>query len=163
MLEDFSKFYTDRINAIFRFCLFRVSDRETAIDLSQEVFMKYWDYLADGREIKNPNALLFRIARNLIIDWYKKKKNVLIDDLGEDFLNNIEFSINHTETESEAREIIEKINLLDKTYREVVYLKLVEELQPREIAEILNLSSNVVSVRINRGIAELKNILKISK
>ena len=63
------------------------------------------------------------------------------------------------EIEAEAEYLIRKISELDEPYQNAVYLRCVEELKPREIAEILNESANVISVRISRGLEQLRSML----
>ncbi len=58
----------------------------------------------------------------------------------------------------EARHLIGKINEIDPIYQHAVYLRFVEDLKPKEIAEILGESANVVSVHINRGLKQLRAI-----
>ena len=59
--------------------------------------------------------------------------------------------------------MLERIKELDTTYQQVVYLRFVEDLSPKEIAAIVNRPVNVVSVRINRGIQELRKLLNVQK
>ncbi len=74
-LEDiFIKAYDDHSDAIFRHCYFRVFERERAKELTQEVFIKTWEYLRNGQEVKNLRAFLYRVANNLVIDESRKKK-----------------------------------------------------------------------------------------
>lgn len=65
------------------------------------------------------------------------------------------------EIEAEAEYLIRKIGELDEPYQHAVYLRCVEELKPREIAEILGESANVVSVRISRGLGQLRSLLQV--
>jgi RNA polymerase sigma-70 factor (ECF subfamily) len=51
------------------------------------------------------------------------------------------------------------IDGMDETYRDVLLLRFTEDLPPREIAKILALSENVVSVRLHRGIKHLREKL----
>lgn len=164
--KRFISLYDKEADVIFRFCLSRVSDREASLDLAQETFTKFWNTLIGGQEIKNDRALLFAIARNLVIDRYRKKKSVSLDALLED-----EESVgyvgkllggpgrNEIEMTKEAEYMIEKINEIDEIYREVVYMRFAEDLKPKEIANLLGISQNVASVRINRGLAQLKKIM----
>ena len=168
--KKFQKVYEEQSDAIFRYCLFRVSERETAIDIMQESFMRYWDSLSKREKIDNDKAFLFTIARNLVIDWYRKKKSVSLEamnakygDDNDDFDLSDGLTLNDLELSAEARTLIGKINLLQPTNRQVVYLRYVEDLGPKEIAQILKLSPNVVSVRINRGIEELKKLVGYDK
>ncbi len=64
---------------------------------------------------------------------------------------------------SEAEWVKGAMKSLEPIYREVVYLRYVEELTPKEIAEILGETANVISVRINRGVGLLREKLHIQK
>lgn len=153
--------YNRESDSIFRYSLFRVSDRELAIDLTQEVFMRYWDQIVKGVKIKNDKAFLFAIVNRLIIDWYRKKKPVSLEAYYETFeLDEFDISdgVSATELESrsDGRALLDRINDLDPAYRQALYLRYVEDMKPQEIGEILGLSPNVVSVRISRGVDELR-------
>ena len=154
--EDFAK-YGD---AIFRFCIVKVSNVELAEDLTQEVFMRYWGYLKDGKEIQNPRALLYTIANNLAKDWYKKKKSDSLDDqiaLGYD---PVEKSAG-PQMLAEQAEVIDALTQLEENDREVMVMRYVDGLDPRDIAVILNESANVISVRLNRATKRLQTILHL--
>ncbi len=170
MADEFIELYKREGDNIFRFFLVRVSDREKAVDLTQDTFMRFWDASTKGDKdsIKYPKSFLFRIAKNLIIDWYRKNKPVSLDKILED-----EDSINYAllidkdsvdlENAEEARFVLERIKDLEPIYQEAVYLRFVEDLKPQEIAEVLGKSVNVVSVRINRGIEKLRELTGIGK
>jgi len=167
MTKQFMDLYNSQSDAVFRYCFFRVSDREQCKDIVQEAFTRLWDaFVKDVENIKNPRALLFRITSNLIIDWYRKKKSVSLDNLLES--DKIEFglqiadnSYEQMEIQSEGKIFLKYISSLDATYQQVVYLRYVEDMSPKEIADITGLSVNVVSVRINRGIEILKKKYEI--
>ena len=167
--NQFVELYNKESDAIFRFCLLRVSDRDVAIDLTQDVFMRYWDYLLKNKEVNSGRALLFTIARNSIIDWYRKKKNISLEMLTESDENDFnregiflrDNSSNKIEIQAEVKIFIQKIEEIDVKYREEVYLRFVEDLTPKEIAEIVQKSVNVVSVHINRGLNQLRDKLNI--
>ena len=160
--NTFKEIYAEHNDGIFRFCLVRVSDREQALDLTQETFLRLWNTLQKGEKIENNRAFLFTITRRLIIDWYRKKKSISLDHMIDD--ENIPYdvpdekSINIKEFGAEGRFLIEKINSLPPTYRDPVYLRFVEDLSPKEIGKILYISENAASVRINRGLEELRKI-----
>lgn len=160
----FIKTYDLHADSIFRFCFFRVSDRDMALDLSQEVFTRYWDSLIKGTAIENDKAFIFMIARNLVIDWYRKKKAVSLEGLMEEmeYPDNVGFvedsAMKDLELDSEARFLIHKINDLPKSSGQILYLRFVEGFGPKEIAEILNIKAAAASVRIFRALEELKKI-----
>ena len=166
MKEKFILFYNKFSDSVFRYCIFRISDRDVALDITQETFTKYWDILSSGQNIKNDKALIFTIARNLIIDHYRKHKSCSLEALAEteDGENVEEFILiednkkYEIELETEARFLISKIRNLPKSYQQIVYLRYIEDLKPDEIAKILGISVSAASVRIHRGIEGLKKI-----
>lgn len=159
--ETFNKIYKEEGDAIFRFCVIRVSSREQALDITQETFLRFWQSLMAKKEIYNKRAFLYTVAHRLIIDWYRKKKSLSLDAmLGDrkdavydDFINTKEE--NH-ELKAEGRFLLEKLSELSPNHQHPVYLRFVEGLSPGEIGEILGISPNAASVRVNRGILELR-------
>ncbi len=160
----FGEVYSKESDAIFRFCLLRTSDREVALDFTQDTFMRFWNSLAIGKDIKNYRTFLFTIARNIVIDWYRKKKSLsleaIMDNYGEGY--GLQFaSEDDVEMRGEAEYLVRKIRELPEPYSNAVYLRCVEELKPREISEILGESANVISVRISRGLEQLRKLLHV--
>lgn len=159
--EMFLKLYDELSDAIFRHCYFRVSDREKAKDLTQETFIKVWGYIdKNSSEIKNLKAFVYKIASNLIIDDYRKKKAVSLDDLQETGFDPMGDNKSGIETQLEGKEMLELLNGLDDKYREAIVMRYIDNLTPKEIAEQIGESENNVSVRINRGIKMIKEKLK---
>lgn len=159
--ELFKEIYDKESDAIFRFCLVKVSDREQALDITQEVFMRLWNSLIEKKKISNYRAFIFTISRNLIIDWYRKKKSVSLDRMIDDEQERFDIIdgniVSNLELSFEGKNVLEKISELSETYQTPVYLRFVEDMSPKEISAITGLSENVISVRINRGIEELRN------
>src|ERR1035437_5258430 len=81
MNHTFETIYESNSDIIFRFCLIRVSNREQAIDITQETFLRLRQSLQEGKEILNSKAFLFTIAHRLVIDWYRKKKSLSLESL----------------------------------------------------------------------------------
>lgn len=156
-LESFDA-YSD---AIFRFCMVKTSQKELSEDLTQEVFMRYWQALKDQKEMTHTRAYLYTIANNLIIDWYRKKKSVSLDVLAENGYEPAETKAEPLEKNAEFLEVLSVIDDLDAKDREVLLLRYVEGLDPKDIALILNETANVVSVRINRAIDRVQKKLHV--
>ncbi len=166
--QQFAEIYDSESDSVFRFCLLRTSDREFALDLTQDTFIRFWNVMSQGELVRNNRALLFKIARNLIIDFYRKKKTVSLDSILESEGDSAEKFFakgagNNIEMESEARILIDNIKELEPIYQQVVYLRFVEDMGPKEISEIIGQSADVVSVRINRGVKQLKEIMGYEK
>jgi len=161
----FGEIYERESDAIFRFCLLRTSDREVALDFTQDTFMRFWNSLMLEKDIKNHRTFLFTIARNIVIDWYRKKKafslETLMENAAEGRSSFVLAAPDDVEMNTEAAFLIDKIRELPEPYSNAVYLRCVEELKPREISEILGESANVISVRISRGLEQLRALLHI--
>ena len=157
----FSETFTTYSDAIFRFCMVKVSNVELAEDMTQEVFMRYWQYLRAGQEMTNTRALLYTIANNQAKDWYKKKKPVALDD---------RLAVGQVPVEPAAgpdtlaayQEVLSAMADMAEGDKEVLLLKYVEGMPPQEIAEIIGETANVVSVRINRATKRLQQRLHIT-
>ncbi len=159
--EYFARNYKDFSDAIFRYCYFQTSKREKALDLTQDTFIRTWEYLSSGKKVENLRAFLYKVARNLIIDDRRKKKSESLDELKElGFdLTSEKNEVGIKETEFEQKIALETINQLDEKYREVIVLRYVEDISVKDIAEILKEPENNVSVKIHRGLEKLKILL----
>ena len=155
-IESFSE-YGD---AIFRFCLVKVSNVELAEDMTQEVFTRYWQYVREGKTMTNTRSFLYTIANNMAKDWYKKKKAYSLDEKMESgFI--LKDALADPETLAENKEVLDTIKDLEEKDREVLILKHIEGLDPKDIALILNETANAISVRLNRATKRLQQKLGI--
>ena len=80
--QEFKAIYEESSDMIFRFCVVRVSDREQALDIVQETYMRLWKTMQNGESVDNIKAFLFTVAHRLIIDWYRKKLKIPIELFG---------------------------------------------------------------------------------
>ncbi len=160
--EAFAALYDEYIKRIYRFVYFKVNNATEAEDITSEVFLKAWNYIInnDGAEIKSFSGLLYRIARNSIIDLYRHKathnETVLepeqeIGDGGKWYAD--------LNKQIDNQKIIQAIKKLKQEYQEVVTLKYVDELQIEEIAEITGKGNIAVRVTLHRAIKKLKDLV----
>ena len=154
-------------DALFKHAHFRVSNREKALDLVQDAFLKTWDYLHGGGEVQDFKSFLYRTLNNLIIDEYRRKKSSSLDEIMENDTGAMEArlaegSVRELEEEIDEREaanmIRERIIDLPDTYREVITLRYVDGFSPKEIASMIGISETNVSVRIHRGTHKLREL-----
>ena len=162
--QELSRLFDDYSDAIFRYVCFRMSDREIAKDLVQETFVRYWQCLVREDDIRNSKALLYKIAGNLVIDHFRKKKEaVSLDKLAEDGFEPGENPFPNINDKMELDQTIAMFQKLDDPYRKVLILRFVEGLDPKEIAEILEETPNSISVRIHRGLQKLRTFFPHTK
>jgi RNA polymerase sigma-70 factor (ECF subfamily) len=162
--DEFVKAYDELADPLFRRFYFKLSNREKSKDLVQEVFTRAWEYIVAGKEVQNIRSFLYKIANNLIIDEYRKKKSVSLDSLREEGFDvqttgseGHEHIVKNAETEH-MKKVIEK---LPQKYREIVVMRYIDGLTPGEISLIIGETENAVSVRINRSIKKIQQLLKI--
>lgn len=159
--SQFEEAYEQYSDAIFRHCYFRVFNRERGKELMQEVFMKAWEYIAKGNRVDNIRAFLYRIANNLIVDEFRKKdrREVSLEDLQEKGWEPGYDSLPEVQARLDERHVLITLKKVEKKYREVLIMRYIDQLSPAEIAEITKESANVISVRIHRGMKQLKSFL----
>ncbi len=159
--EKFLEAYEEHADALLRHCLMRVRDRELAKDIVQEAYSKTWVYMSEGKEIEYLRAFLYRVANNLIVDWSRKKKSSSLETMMEDDgFEPADENIKDFADVPAAREALKLLSEVDEIYRTAITMRYLDEMSPREIAEALGVSENVVSVRIHRGIEKLSKIAK---
>ena len=156
MEQEFETAYNEYSDAIFRHCYFRIFDRERGKELMQETFMKTWTFVQQGKKVDNMRAFLYRVANNLIVDEVRKKKEASLDamqaggwDPGYDQTPDMQKRI-------EQGRILSTLKHMDEGYREVLVMRYIDGLPPADIAGILGESANTVSVRLHRGIKQLR-------
>lgn len=158
----FLQAYDDYAEAIFRHCALRLSDREVAKDLMQDTFMKTWSYLQKGKKVDNIRAFLYKTANNLIIDTVRRnshRQHSSLEDMQEaGFDIGDEKPSDHMKNRVDGSIALEMLHSIEEPYQTALILRYVDDLQPREIAELLEVSPNVVSVRLHRGLEKLRSL-----
>jgi len=159
---SFNQSYEEFSDAIFRYCLYQTSKREVALDLTQDTFIKTWEYLSKGNKVDNLKAFLYKVAGNLVIDYRRKKKSESLDQIiegGMDVKSDIN-EMEQTENVFEKDLALKVIDQLEEKYKDVLILRFVEDMSIKEIAKIMHQGENKISVRIHRGIQKLKDALE---
>jgi len=163
--EELVRIHTRRVYAIcFRF----TGSDHKAQDLTQEVFLRVFRSLKNFRAGEGSFTVwLGRLARNLLIDDYRKNKLDRASDSLEERLPMIEnTTAASTRTDGmlagrEASEVLQTaLQKLSPELRETVILRDLEELEYREIAQVLDIPEGTVKSRLNRGRADLARILR---
>ncbi|PWT84166.1 MAG: RNA polymerase subunit sigma-24 [Acidobacteria bacterium] len=165
--EDLVKVHTRRVYGI---CYRFTGSDHSAQDLTQEVFLRVFRSLKSFRAGEGSFTVwLGRLTRNLLIDNYRRTKQERATSSLEEQLPMIEERTAESRTEGmlagrEAGEALQAaLAKLSPELRETVILRDLEELEYREVAEILNVPEGTVKSRLNRGRAELARILRRNK
>lgn len=165
--ERFLKAFDEYADALFRHAQYRLSDRERAIEIVHDTFTKVWGYLRKGHEIDAYKPFLYKVLNNLIIDEYRRRKEMSLDmllseegvdegsfpELNEGSIEELTFSL-------DAKKASELLSELPQILCEVLTFRFVDGLGPKEISALIEESENVVSVRIHRGLKALREIIE---
>ena len=159
--QEFIRAYDEYADPVFRYCLFKLSNREIAKDLVPEPFIQTWQYLGTGRPVDTIKALFSTGSRNLIIDEYRKKKTLSLEALQEGGFDAEDGRSGDIILSAETAVILQAIEKLEPHFREVIVMRYVHDLSPKEIADILGEKANAVSVRLNRAVHKAQEILNL--
>ena len=164
--ERFLKAFEEYGDALFRHAFLRISDRDRAIDVVHDTFAKVWSYVRSGHEVKSFRPFLYKVLNNLIIDEYRKAKEASLDALLEiegidegSFQELQEDSVESLIANLDGKQALELVSELPDVYREVLILRFVDELGPKEMTELIEETENVISVRLNRGLKLLRALM----
>lgn len=153
---------------LFRYLLHLTGSRERAEDFFQETWVRVLERGAQYDGKWKFEAWLFTIARNLVLDWHRRKKPESFESLRgpeEDapaFDVKDEKSATPLETVlgAEQREVIElSLTKIPAVYREVLVLRFQEEMQLDEIAVVMSTPVSTVKSRLYRGLEALRTTM----
>ena len=144
---------------IKRYIVSRIRNPDEAEDLTQRVFLEFYQNNNGDRDIQNPKAYLFGIARNLVGDYYSQKNRqsrfLRIDSEITERISNDNYGKN-----SRARDLIEEIEAiisqLPPKAREAVELRLVDDLSYKEAARKADCPVGMFYDRFYEGMKILK-------
>ncbi len=158
LVSQFTLAYNQYADALFRYCYFKTSDRELAKDLVQQTFLQAWNYLQAGQKIKDFKPFLYRIAGNLVIDWYRKRKEESLDSLAS---GGLQLADNRQDPidQAEIALVLKTLDKLDVGDKELIIWRHIEGLSIKEISAIISETENTVSVRLHRALQKLRDLL----
>ena len=158
--KKFVEIYDTYSDQVFRYIFLRVKNREDALDLTQYVFTRFFEYLKK-KEVEHPKAFLFPQAHNAIANHWRAKKNTLsLDSMMEEGFDvdaEVHQRLGISIDTAQAMSIVSE---LPDTYQDVLVLHFIEELSISEIAQLKEEHENTISVRLHRARKMLKDILE---
>ncbi|OGG87187.1 hypothetical protein A3B87_03140 [Candidatus Kuenenbacteria bacterium RIFCSPHIGHO2_02_FULL_39_13] len=165
--ESFKIFYNLEFEKIYRFVSFKINNDSEAEEIVQDIFFKFWDYVRDGNNVNNALALLYKMARNRVVDYYRKhgvRPKILSLDGEQDFqIASDKISDQDIENELdigfEIQSIEQTIIELPDDYQDVLVMRFIREMEVKEIAEALDKSQGAVRIMIFRALKTLKKLL----
>ena len=157
---------------VYGLCYRFTGSGSEAQDLTQEVFLRVFKTIKTFRSVEGSSGTwLARVTRNLLIDHYRRTRQERVTDSIEEqlpMLHEVGAAASarpdHAVAGREASEILQAtLQKLSPDLREAVILRDLQEMEYREIAEVLSIPEGTVKSRINRGRAELARLLRKQK
>lgn len=154
----FDSFVHKYYEEILKYCKYHCLDVTYAEDLTQETFLNFFENLSDYHYKGKTKNYLYTIASNLCKNFYKKKKDVLIED--EDLEKSSFPALEMTEQILQKTMMEAAIASLSEELQEVIILYYFQELKLSEIAKVLQISLSLVKYRLTRAKKKLEDYLR---
>jgi RNA polymerase sigma-70 factor (ECF subfamily) len=157
----FAALYDQHVVRVYRHIYYLVTDGREAEDLTAQTFLKAWEAIDRYKERGAPfGAWLLRIAHNLTISHLRAKRpqSILEDTYVDQKMNrNPEQALEQSSDETSVREAVLKLR---GDQRQVIMLRFVEELDYREVAEVIGKSVPAVRVIQHRALGNLRKLMQ---
>ena len=154
--EAVTLLYETHVDAIFQYIRYRVDSKSTAEDLTSEVFLRMVRGLAGYRDQGLPfRAWIFRIAANLIIDYYRQRKKGSDIPLSDEHESDETDPFERMAQSEEQQQLQLAIRTLPEAYQDLLLLRFVENLPHTEIAQIMNKSADALRAMQHRALKAL--------
>ena len=156
---EIKKLHIQFHHILHKYIAARVNNRDDVTDILQEIFIKIaskFDSLADSEKL---NSWIFTIARNTIIDYYRKRKTNLSADITEKMLEEAEGEADVDTTKGMDKCLKNFIQKLPETYREMIIDSELKGIKQKDLIEKYNMAYPSVRSRVQRGRSKLKEML----
>ena len=160
--QQFLEWYDQYVGKIYRYIYFRINSEEAAQDMTSEVFLKSWQYL-NQKSVNNPRAFFYQLARNMIVDFYRKKDKspIALEEIADKSIADKSSDSQGLASLSLEMDSVKKaLQKLNADYQEIIIWRYLDELEIKEIAEILGKREGAVRTLLSRALGELRNVLK---
>jgi RNA polymerase sigma-70 factor (ECF subfamily) len=160
---DFDTLYQRHSREVWALAYARWMNSDTAMDITQEAFLRLWKKLEEGEVILNVRAWLLRVARNLAEDHAKSafRRNGTHPPALMNAVQSREGlpldSLEKEETSAQVRELLEELSKQD---REILTYRYALEYNTEQIAEVLGINATAVHMRLSRARQRLAERLK---
>lgn len=155
----FGALYDAHVRSVYDYIYYKTFHKETAEDLTSHAFIKAIDNIQSFQPEKAQfRTWLLRIAHNLVVDYYRTRKNdINIDDASQqENTGNKENLLETTHTHLEIERIKELIQELPQTEQDILRLRLWQDIPYKEISEIVGKSEANCKMIFSRGVKKIR-------
>jgi len=154
--KDFSEIYDKYIEKIYRFIFLKVNSQDIAEDLTSETFLRVFESFKTNN-IENPQAFLYRVARNLVTDHYREKGRTQV--VSADYVSVVDPEENLEKKailNSDMEQVRFALSSLKEDYQNVIVWHYLDDLPIIEVARMLDRSEEAPRVLLHRSLKSLR-------
>ncbi len=160
--EPFGQIYDRHIRTIYNFIFYKVFDKETAEDLTSQTFFKALKNIGSVDPERPILSWLYKIAHNSVLDHYRSARQPEdIDDYWD--IGGDEDLVKDLDAETDVVRIKKYLKKLSQIERDIVFMRVWQELPYHMIAEILDKSEASCKMSYSRALKKLKTIIPQEK
>lgn len=154
---EFSRNYDEYITSIFRFVYVKTSSTMIAEDITADVFAKYWQSLQKN-SIDNTRAYLYRLARNTIVDYYRKngKANIVPVDMAPEIVDDNQDVGAQSIKEDDMTQIVKAMSNLSDDQQIAISSYYLDGKTIPEISRQMRKKDSAVRTIISRGLSKIR-------
>jgi len=161
--EAFAQLYEGYFDKIYRYVAFKVGDRMEAEDITQQVFLNAIRAISSFKLRGVPfSAWLFRIARNQVIDYLRRKTKRPVAPLNESLASAEDDPQLILEHKLDTERLISATKRLTPAQREVISLRFAGEMPIAEVAKVMGKSEGAIKALQHSAIVALRRVLVVT-
>jgi len=161
--ESFARLYDAYMERVYRFIYFRVSDDQTAEDITSQVFLRAWEHLSRYRLDGSFLAWLYTIARNAVIDHYRTRKPVVSIEEAIPLATDGPTLDDQAELHFEAETVRFAMQVLTEEQQQVISLKFIAGFSTEEIARKMGKRAGAIRALQMRALHALAKELETER
>jgi RNA polymerase sigma-70 factor (ECF subfamily) len=164
--EAFGALYERYVKKIYNYIYYRTSNQHDAEDLTARVFHRAMGHIENYVDQGVPfQAWLYRIAHNLVANWYRdrgRRKIIPLDEFVASSLRS-EAPDHYAEDEEERERLLAAIKRLPPERQQLLLLKFVEQLSNAEIGETMGRTEGAIKSLYHRTLIALRDDLQMQE
>jgi RNA polymerase sigma-70 factor (ECF subfamily) len=158
--QAYGDLYERYVDPIFRYIRSRVEDVQTAEDLTEAVFLRSFEAIGKYRDKGlRYSAYLYQVARNLLVDHYRRVENTLPIESAEHQLDDAQSADEAIILQEQAASLRAALDQLPEEYQEIIRLRVLLEVSTAESAQWMKRSEGATRVLLHRALKALKREL----
>ncbi|TFE30115.1 RNA polymerase sigma factor [Cohnella luojiensis] len=158
-MSSFTSLYNDYFNDVYRSVYYKTGNKWDAEDIVSETFRKAFIKFSTIRHGDNVRAWLMTIARNTLIDHYRRRKDVFFLHDVQEFLVVPDSFVTRLETDCENERLISALKRLPEDERIIVHMKYLSGFKYQEIGTLIGKSEETAKMKSYRALKKLRRWL----